>query len=110
MALSQTAEERAAALLKPIPSNYLAVPDAKSLDELVAIRQMSHEEALVYHRLRQKRGARIAEMRGEPDASSVDENKRSRAIGAFMFVRAKFKDLMIACGLASQKETVKSEK
>lgn len=89
---------------RPIPANYLAVPDAKTTDELVGARALGYEESKVMARLRYNRGRYLAEMRGEGEASSVTEVKRNAAVAAFMFVKTKFKDLMRMCGLATEKE------
>lgn len=100
---------------RPIPKNYLAVPDAKSLDELVACRPITYEESKVYNKLRYERGKHIAMARGEKDAVSAPEEKKKSAINAFMdifspsVIRAKFKDLMVELIQPSHAEIMAEE-
>lgn len=94
---------------RPTPKEAIAVPDAKSDEERVGARGLSFKEVLVEDNLRYNRGSYLAQMRNEPDASSVDEPKRSRAINAFMFIKLKFKDLMCLSGLAPKEEWEKSK-
>jgi len=85
---------------RPIPESYLAVPDAKTKDELVACRPITYQESKVYKKLRYNRGEYLAEMRKEGDASSVGEEKKKSAIEAFMdifspsAIKAKFAEIM----------------
>lgn len=77
------------------------------MEEAVGCRSISYAEVTLENALRYNRGKHLAEIRKEPDASSVNEEKRDRAIGAFAFVRVKFRDLMRLSGLADAVETVK---
>lgn len=87
-------------LTRPIPQEYLAVPDAKNVDELVACRALTFQETVMEERIRQTRGAKIAEMRKEGDASAVSSERKQSAIEAFMdmfsptVIKAKFHELM----------------
>jgi hypothetical protein len=89
--------------LRPL-RDWKAVSNAKSTEEAIGARSISFQEAKVYEGLRQNRGTIIAQMRAEPTPSSVTPAKKERAIGAFMFVRLKFTDLMKRFGMASDKE------
>lgn len=88
-------------------TGWLAVPDAKTMEERVAARKISFQEAQVQARMRYERGKRLSEMRQEGEFAPVKEEKRNAAIAAFMFVNVKFKDLMRQAGLG---ETPKEEK
>ena len=105
-ALSQTPAERAAHNASPLP-DCRAVKDAKTMEEAVGARRISYAEVKLENQLRYNRGAVLAQLRKEPDASSVDKDKRERAIAAFAYVRVKFKDLMRMSGLADAFQTVK---
>ncbi len=86
---------------KPI-ENWRAVPNAKTWEEMVGARSLTFQETAQYEKMRLNRGAVLAQMRKEPDASSVDEAKRNRAINAFMFIKVKFKDLMKQWNMAPE--------
>lgn len=83
------------------PKGWLAVADAKNMDEAVAARPLTYHEAKMETDLRQNRGAHLAEMFKDKEASGVTEQKRNWAINAFMMTPVKFKDLMKQAGLAT---------
>ena len=90
---------------RPNPFNWLAVSDAKDMDEAVAGRSISFQESEIEEGLRRKRGQMLSDLRGEHNnANSITPEKRQAAVAAFMFVKMKFYDLMKACGLATEKE------
>ena len=89
---------------------WKAVKNASTMEEAIGARALSFTESQIEHSIRQNRGAVLAQMRKEPDASSKTYEKRSRAIDAFMFIKVKFKDLMKAVGLASDKEMAMYER
>ena len=83
------------------PKDWLAVADAKTMDEAIASRPLLYEEAKVYATLRQHRGHYLATMRKEDNAESKNSHKE-KAVEAFMMkfslgvIKAKFKDLMVS--------------
>jgi hypothetical protein len=89
---------------RPIPVNYLAIPDAKTIDELVGMRALTFEESKVFTQMRQHRGQILAEMRNEPDACAHPPERKHAAVQAFMFIKRKFHELMQEMGLATEKE------
>lgn len=102
-------------ITRPIPESYLAVPDAKNLNELVACRPITHQEAKVESTIRRLRGARIAQKRMEGEVSSVTEEKKEKAVNAFMdifsldVVKVKFKEMMGKAFTPSYAEIVAEE-
>lgn len=64
------------------------------------LRALTYEETRMEQGIRQKRGERLAQMRGEPDAKSVPEEKKLKGVFAFMNlfsreqIKEKFKALM----------------
>lgn len=82
------------------PKNWMAVPDALSIEEMVACRPFTYHEVAIEERLRIKRGSLIAEARGDAPVSSVTDKKKETAIDAFMNIfsperiKEKFKALM----------------
>lgn len=93
-----------------IPINWKAVPDAKTVDEAVGARALTFQEVKVETTLRYFRGQYLAEMRNEVPVSSITEEKKEKAIGAFMFIKKTFMEIMEMAGLAPVKEKVKVEK
>lgn len=102
-------------ITRPIPESYLAVPDAKNLNELVACRPITHQEAKVEGTIRRLRGARIAQKRLEGEVTSVTEEKKERAVNAFMdmftpdIVKMKFKEIFGKAFKPSYAEIVAEE-
>lgn len=118
--LLQSSEERAAHHDKDIPSNYLAVPDATTLAELVATRPITYEETKTYKRMRYEAGERLTEMRQDkierlPDEVSKLEVRKKNAINAFMdkftphAIKDRFKKMMGGLFKPSHAEMVAAE-
>lgn len=90
-----------------------AVPNAKTWEERVAWRQLSKEETNFHEALRYNRGAILAEIREEKDATSVTPRKWQKAVDAWLnpmgTLKSKFKqfkELMAKNGLAKEMELV----
>lgn len=88
------------------PKGWLAVENAKSMEEAVNARSLSYQEVAVYSKLRYDRGGHLAQIHKDAEAK-LPEEKKNRAVQAFMFVRKKFKDLMMDWGLAPEIEKVR---
>lgn len=95
-------------LFGPSPEGHKAVPNAKSWEEAVRARSLTHEEVAVEHGLRQNRGALLAEMRKEQADSSVGEEKRARGIRALLL--RTFDEIMSRTELFFKKPESKYEK
>lgn len=83
--------------------NPVAVPDAKTWEERVGARGFTFHELQTEMKLRQSRGQYIAEMHGDVEPMPINEEKRERAINAFMFVKKVFTDLMKQWGIKDSK-------
>lgn len=66
---------------RPIPENYLANPEARTQDEMVAKRELGIEETLLVEDIRRK----SKNTRGQSGLSSVDAEKRTKGIEAFTY-------------------------
>jgi hypothetical protein len=92
---------------RPNPANWLAVADAKDMDEAVGWRSFSFQEVELMFQLHRKRGEILSSMQSRPPSRPVPEAKREAAIAAFMSgktIKDKFWSIMKACGLATDKE------
>lgn len=103
-ALARNGDEDAAWRNRPNPVNWLAVADAKNMDEAVGGRAITFRETSIEEGLRQRRGQILTDIRDDRNRDTLTPDKRQAAVAAFTFVKIKFHDFMKACGLATEKE------
>jgi hypothetical protein len=70
-------------VLRPMNPDYLAVKDAKNLDELTAARNLSPQEYAVYNKMRQSQKNTL----GDSKAPGISSESRERAIHAFTYTK-----------------------
>lgn len=109
-ALERPEDKDAAWRNRQNPLNWLAMPDAKNMDEAIGARPLAFKEVAIEESLRQKRGLMLSDLRGEHyNAKSVTPEKKERAIEAFMSattVKEKFFAIMKFFTPHREKETV----
>ncbi len=92
------------------PKNWLAVPDALTWEERVAVRPFSYQEMKVESELRQNRGDYLAQMAAKPIPNKIIikpdkipfSQRRENAIAAFMVkgsIKERFMSIMESLGL-----------